>query len=102
MNKETIEEAANNWLDSFYQKEKEYDKTGRNKCSPQLGFVAGAEWQKEQSDKQWTDEDMLSAFKAGTDNEILVETGIGMYPNHQHNPEEWLKLYKQSKSNADN
>lgn len=49
MNKETIEEAANKWLDSFYQKEKEYDKTGRNKCSPQLGFVAGAEWQKEQS-----------------------------------------------------
>jgi hypothetical protein len=52
--------------------------------------------------KQWTDEDMLSAFKAGTDNETLVETGIGMYPNHQYNPEEWLKLYKQSKSNADN
>lgn len=49
MNKETIEDAANNWLDSFYKKEKEYNKVGRNKCSPQLGFIAGAQWQKEQS-----------------------------------------------------
>jgi hypothetical protein len=48
MNKETIEEAANKWIDSFYQKEKEYHKVGRNKCSPQFGFIAGAQWQKQQ------------------------------------------------------
>jgi hypothetical protein len=44
-----LEEAAKEWVDSFYQKEKEYSKVGRNKCSPQSGFIAGAEWQKEQS-----------------------------------------------------
>jgi len=94
MNKETVKEAAEqyaqgNSLEFAYLQE-----------IP--AFKAGVEWQKEQSGKQWTDEDMLNAFKAGTDNETLVETGIGMYPNHQYNPEEWLKLYKQSKSNADN
>jgi len=49
MNKETKETAANKWVDSFYQEEKEYSKVGRNKCNPQSGFIAGAEWQKEQS-----------------------------------------------------
>jgi hypothetical protein len=44
-----LEEAAKEWVDSFYQKEKEYSKVGRNKCNPQSGFIAGAEWQKEQS-----------------------------------------------------
>jgi hypothetical protein len=49
INKETVENAANKWINSFYQKEKEYNKVGRNKCSPRLGFITGAEWQKEQS-----------------------------------------------------
>ena len=95
MNIETIEEAANKWLDSFYQKEKEYDKTGRNKCSPQLGFVAGAEWQKEQSDKQWTDEEVNSLIH------YLSKYSWGHY-DPVSSIMKWWELYKQSKSNADN
>jgi hypothetical protein len=47
--------------------------------------------------RQWTDEDMLNAFKAGQANETLVETGIGMYPERQYNPTEWLETYKTTK-----
>lgn len=94
MNKETVEKAAYKWAEEF---------PGDSwKDHLREAFEAGCEYIQKQSGKQWTDEDMLNAFKAGTDNETLVETGIGMYPNHRHNPEEWLKLYKQSKSNADN
>jgi hypothetical protein len=99
MEKEQIKEEA---LKRFPYPTSDDDHLSLECLSKQSGFIQGAEWMQKESDKQWTDEDMLSAFKAGTDNETLVETGIGMYPNHQYNSEEWLKLYKQSKSNADN
>lgn len=46
---------------------------------------------------KWTDEDLHAAFNAGASNETLVETGIGMYPEHRYNFSEWLEEYKQSK-----
>jgi hypothetical protein len=98
MNKETVEEAAaNEWLDSFYQKEKEYNKVGRNKCSPQLGFIAGAEWQKEQfaidaiEFAEW-----LDVATKQSENRCFIERSEGYtYPN-------LYKLWLKTKDNANN
>lgn len=44
-----LEDAANNWIDSHYNKGVEYSKSKRNAANPKSGFKAGAEWQKERS-----------------------------------------------------
>jgi hypothetical protein len=98
MNKETVEEAAaNEWLDSFYQKEKEYNKVGRNKCSPQLGFKAGAEWQKEQSATDAIEfAEWLDIETKQSENRWFIERSEGYtYPN-------LYKLWLKTKDNANN
>ena len=49
MNKETVEVAAEKWIDSHYNKGVEYSKAKRGACNPNNAFIAGAEWQKEQN-----------------------------------------------------
>ena len=44
-----LEDAADNWVDSHYNKGVEYSKAKRGAANPKSGFIAGAEWQKEQS-----------------------------------------------------
>lgn len=46
-----LEDAANNWIDLHYNKGVEYSKSKRGAANPKSGFIAGAEWQKEQSAK---------------------------------------------------
>lgn len=104
MNKETVEKAAaNEWLDSFYQKEKEYNKVGRNKCSPQLGFIAGAEWQKEQAATdaieffKWVNNHFNECHSHYEDNVKIssyVHKSLGGVPQRI---EKLYELYKQSK-----
>jgi len=68
-----LEDAANNWIDSHYNKGVEYSKAKRGAANPKSGFIAGAAWQKEQSA---TDAVEMLQWLVEQDNAVLLYEGL--------------------------
>lgn len=87
---ETVEEVA--IRESNQQQEGLHDYYAFSKTALKEFFIRGAKWQSEQTKKEWTDEDLLNAFKAGEElgcEEMSGEYGISFT--------EWIEKYKMTK-----
>ena len=90
-----LEDAADNWVDSHYNKGVEYSKAKRGAANPKSGFIAGATWKAEQVA---TDAVEMLQWLVEQDNAIFLYEGTIQYKaSAKELSKQLYELWQQSK-----